>query len=156
MISTLGRLAGAAMTVAFVSLAATGASAGYIQGTCAVTDVTAGGSDAAACLNYSGNDTGYAGSIGADFGVAGQWFLAGKSDAPGDFVMDIGGSPQSGSWSTASSFDALFVVVLKAANFYAAYLFDDVSDVIGGTYDVSGVTSKVDRNGAIQSGHAGL
>lgn len=155
MISNVGRMAGAVLTAAVLLYGSTNANAAYVQGTCSVTDVTAGGTNAAACLNYSGNDTGFVGSIAADFDVDGLWYLAGKSDSPGDFVMDIGGSPQSGNWSLASSFDALFVVVLKAANFYAAYLFDDVTDVTGGSYDVSGVTTKVHK-GQPKPGHAGL
>lgn len=146
----------AAIAAAGIFGAIATANAAYIQGTCALTDVTADGHSAAACRNYSGNDTGYASSIAADFGVADPWVLAGKSDTPNDFVIDIGGSPHSGNWAVAGSIDALFVVVLKAANFFAAYLFDNVTGVTGGTYDVSGITTKTGRNGQIKDGHAGL
>lgn len=143
-----------AATAFFTSMA--GANAAYIQGTCSVTNVTANGVNATACLNYSGNDTGYSSSIAADFGVSDPWILSGKSDSAGDFVNDIGGSPQGGNWALDGSIDGLFVVVLKAANFYAAYLFEGLTGVTGGTYDVSGVTTKVNRNGSIRAGHAGL
>ena len=147
---------GVAIVAAGLFGAIASANAAYIQGTCALTDVTAGGQAASACRNYSGNDTGYESLIAADFGVSGPWDLAGKSDAPNDFVLDIGGGAQSGNWAVDGSIDALFVVVLKAANFFAAYLFDSVTGVTDGTYDVSGITTKVGHNGQIKSGHAGL
>jgi hypothetical protein len=124
------------------------AQAAYIVGTCALDDVTAGGQNAVACLNYTGNNNNYsvgAGPAGfenyiaADFGVTGPWSYLG--DAPTN-----GG--QSGNWSMSPALDSLFVVTVKAAGFFAAYLFDGLNNVGSGTWDVAGATTKLVGDGS--------
>jgi hypothetical protein len=127
-----------------VGVAATPAAAKFIEGSCTTGDVTAGGNDAAACLNYSGNNNNYNAGIGAgyenyiatDFDLTGSWYYFG----------DIGnGGSQTGTWTTPSTISNYFVIAVKAANFFAAYLFapPELSEIDSGTYDVAGATTKV-------------
>ena len=146
------------VSVAFalgLALASSSAMSAFVQGTCAVTDVTASGNNATACLNYSGNNNnyqegtdpaGYENYIAADFGVPGTWSFYGTSDPadPVDPVTNIVGGGQSGVWSVFPAVDSFFVVTIKAADFFAAYLFSGLSDVLGGTFSVVGATKDAD------------
>ena len=147
-----------------------GGGGGFIEGTCNVADVFAGGTSATSCANFSGNDsqvgfldylngskefTNLGGYDAVDSGFAsqiaaldGDWSLFGKSDGGNDKVNDIGGELQSGNWSLTESLTDPFVVVLKSGNFYSSYLFQDYEDAIqSGTFNVKGVTADPSKPG---------
>ncbi len=147
--------------------AAAPASAGFIKGTCSVTDVTANGADANVCMNFTGNDSNYDDESGSGPLPAGfenyinskfsllstiDWDLNGKSDSGPDNVPNFAGGGQSGTWSVLSPVGAYFIVVLKASTFFAAYLFTSGTGINGGTFDVRGITT--DDKGSDK--HAGL
>jgi hypothetical protein len=135
----------------------------YNAGTCNTTDVHAGSFSAITCGNFEGNDSqvgfldalnegsfesleGYK-SFSPDFESAisaldGTWSLFGKSDEGGDKVNDLGEELLSGGWSFSEALTDPFVVVLKASDYYSAYLFKDFDEAIeSGEFNVQGVTS---------------
>ena len=121
------------------------AHAAFIKGTCNVADVTAGPvlANASACKNFTGNDTGFEALINNAFGLTGNtWNLLGKSDQSGDPVVAPNGV-QSGNWSLLSptSVNSPFVVTVKASTFFSAYLFQGLTGVTSGTFNVAGVTT---------------
>lgn len=119
--------------------------ANFSQGTCSLTDVKAGPSliNASDCRNFDGNDNGFQALIDSAFGLTGNtWNLLGKSDQSGDPVVAPNGV-QSGNWSLLSptSVNSPFVVTVKASTFFSAYLFQGLTGVTSGTFNVAGVTT---------------
>lgn len=111
--------------------------------------VTAGDHDFSACAGaFEGNDTGNGNPLLTelnnglfdDYVSGGTWSLFGKSDE-GDFNADEGQAL--GNWSLAAG-DTLgspFVLSLKSSNSFSAYLFNDVSDIVDGTFTTAGVST---------------
>jgi hypothetical protein len=158
-ISVIGLLTATALPSAaasFGNLKATGLD-------CTHALVTAGDHDFLACAGaFEGNDTGNGNPLLTelnnglfdDYVSGGTWSLLGKSDE-GDFNADQGQTI--GNWSLAAG-DTLgspFVLSLKASNSFSAYLFNDVSDIIDGTFTTAGVSTN--KNGKSQDlSHASL
>lgn len=130
------------------------ANASFSQGTCALGDVTAGVTlfGSTQCDNFTGNNNNYQeGSgpkgfeyyINASFGLDDtlNWAFAGDDKATGDIVTGSGGA-QSGTWAVTTAIDAFFVVTVKAGSYFAAYLFESGTGILGGEYSVSGATTK--------------
>ena len=150
----MGKFKGLAAATAFVlaAVVSAGQASAAGIGTCAVTDVTATNDglsfvNATACLNYDGNDrnyqvglgpSGYENYIGADFGVGDPWSFFGKSDDAGSGV--VASETVVGAFTINPTVDSPFVIVLKAANFFAAYLFTSIDNVGAGTFTTIGVT----------------
>lgn len=119
---------------------------------CSVSDVTAfdltgtTSYSANACVNKSGNDgdgSTFITEINSEFGTTGSWKQLIKSDSPSsDLLFTSGGI---GTWDAsaiASQITNPFVIVLKAANAFAAYLFQ--IDTNGeGTFSTVGVNDKI-------------
>lgn len=123
-------------------------------GTCNLNDVnlfspTLG---ATSCENYGGNDD------VNDFQAFGtSWSYFGKYEvdegrSEGNFVgltnpeLDGEGEVKGGEWFVEEDLNEIaesFVLVLKAGNYHAAYLFEDLNEsVTGGTFNVDGVSPK--------------
>lgn len=138
-------------TVAAGCVSIAPAQAAFIKGACSLSNVTAIGTagtfNSTSCKNYSGNDTGFQSLIPTEFGLATSpaWKLVGKSDNPSDLVTDILGGTQSGNWSFTQAglnIKAPFVITLKASNFFAAYLFNNLpGSFTSGAFTVAGVTT---------------
>jgi len=91
--------------------------------TCATTDVTAEGINAFACKTHPGeNDTGYADVINSDFNLDTSiiWDGIVKSDDPGSTLTF---DEANKTWAITDAVSAPFVVVIKASNDFASYLF---------------------------------
>jgi hypothetical protein len=113
--------------------------------TCSIANVTAGGSPALECGVFDGNDQ--LGNSPDKYTVNelnlfghNDWQFLGKDEnggASGDAGLDVTGlGGLSGTWSVEADFLANFeefVIVLKAGNEFAAYLFDNGS-ADGGTW----------------------
>jgi len=118
-------------------------------GTCSNSDVTANGTGGPAsaiyCTNQAGNDgngVAFSANINSLFNtehgtsLSGNWSQLAKNDAIGNLNIS------SGAWdfsSLAASISNPFVIVLKATNNFAAYLFDFTTDGTG-TFNTVGIT----------------
>jgi hypothetical protein len=119
---------------------------------CDVTDVQAYNSNgsslvsASACVNKSGNDgngSTFTTEINSDLGTTGEWIQLIKSDDPGSSLTVIGDG--TGSWDASSIAVQItnpYVIVLKAANAFAAYLFEIDTNGVG-TFSTIGVNDKI-------------
>lgn len=160
------------LAIGLLTTSAGSASAAFIQGTCAVSNVTTalsfgGSGNATSCINHTGNNNnysvgfgpaGYENYINTDFGLStpGTWAFLGADNESLDPVTGSLGV-QTGTWALSQEIFKPFVVTVKAANFFAAYLFNDPAlanfDDFFGTYSVAGATTKT---GPGQGGPAGL
>lgn len=127
--------------------------ANFSQGTSHVTDVTSVSNsnsfNATASANFTGNNNNYGGTgfqnfINSTFssqlvGYSGTWSYGG----------DL--TTTSTTWTSAATLNSPYVVTVKAADFFAAYLFTGLTNVTNGTYIVDGVTT-----GNQPGQHAGL
>jgi len=116
---------------------------------CGVTDVTANGSDAFSCSNQSGNDDSFATKINDTFNTdlgGGQldWGIAAKIDMDDSKNnLNLLATPgKTGTWTYTGNdpLSSPFVIVLKASNSFAAYLFKDLADLVNGaegTFEIS-------------------
>lgn len=130
---------------------------------CSSSLVTAGGSDFTACQGaFKGNDTGAKsallealnGGLFDEFTEPGTWSLWGKSDE-GQFFAEQGNT--SGTWNllNGDSLTGPFVLSLKASNAYSAYLFNEGTEILGGTFSTGGVSTN--RKGKAQDlSHASI
>lgn len=108
--------------------------------TCATTDVTAEGIDAYACTTHPDeNDNGktgsYAGFINDDFGLheSIDWDGLVKSDDP-NTPLSYNATTQT--WAITEAVSAPFVVVIKATNDFASYLFTLPEIADSGTFSL--------------------
>ena len=106
--------------------------------TCATTDVTAEGIGAYACKTHtiSNNDNGYAADINSDFGLSGSivWGDPIKSDAPN---TPLSYESETQTWTLTNTLvSAPFVVVIKANNDFASYLFTLPEVADSGTFSL--------------------
>lgn len=140
----------AVMTLLSMSIA-TASSVG--PGTCSSSDVTANGiggpASAVYCINQTGNDgdgVAFSANINSLFNsqhgttLSGIWSQLDKKEAIG--------SQSTGTWdfaSLAASISDPFIIVLKATNNFAAYLFD-VTTSGTGMFDTIGVTNDGKRH----------
>ncbi|OUR64742.1 hypothetical protein A9Q79_05440 [Methylophaga sp. 42_25_T18] len=140
----------AVMTLLSMSIATAGPVG---PGTCSNSDVTANGvggpASAIYCINQSGNDgngIAFSANINSLFNtehsttLSGNWSQRAKKEAIG--------SQSIGTWdfaSLAASISNPFIIVLKATNNFAAYLFDFTTSGIG-SFDTIGVTDDGKRH----------
>ncbi|MBV1899639.1 MAG: VPLPA-CTERM sorting domain-containing protein [Cycloclasticus sp.] len=113
--------------------------------TCATTDVTVEGINAFACKTHPGeNDTGYAKDINGDFNLDTSiiWDGIVKSDDPGSTLMF---DEANKTWAITDAISAPFVVVIKASNDFASYLFTLPEVAKTGTFSL--IFSHVTGNG---------
>jgi len=104
------------------------------NGSCSIGDVTAESTSSVACLDYSGNQDGenYQNSINTDFGLSSNIIWDGVINS-GDGAL----STSTSTWTYEGILSAPFVIILKAANAFTAYLFDTPDVANDGTYKVS-------------------
>ncbi len=138
---------------------------------CSLTDIIFAGISATSCYNASGNDTGTVDltkSLSSSFNLGSglNWSLQGKSDGSSNIGFTAQQDQTSGSLSftdlfTSGHTDGLstFVITLKAANSYAAYLFENVNlsslSSLTGTFNTIG-TSVNGRGNAQALSHASI
>jgi len=121
---------------------------GQSIGSCSVNDVNLfTGEVAVDCKNFTGND-----DIDGFEAFGQTWTFYGKDEAGEGETVSLdpsGGSEvKSGTWSVdedLADYAESLVVVLKAANYHSAYLFENLSQynqaVKTGTFNVAGVTA---------------
>ncbi len=143
--------------------------AAFVAGTCSLSDVSAtNGSSVFAptlCGNFAGNNNNFSVPPNAGFEFflndtgnalgagATDWSFLGADNEAADPVTGSGGA-QTGTWAVNPAIASPFVVTVKAGNFFAAYLFDSLTGIIGGDYSVAGATTKV--NGGDPAGFSHL
>jgi len=126
------------LTFGVLFLLSTFSHAAFVSNPCAISDVTANGSEAFSCVgSIEGNDS--ASEINNIFGDPGDivWFDAATlnitSPDPGDHDLEAD-SGTTGSWKYTGTapLSSPFVIVLKAASEYSAYLFKNIEDLTEG------------------------
>jgi len=117
-------------------LLTTSAHAAFVSDPCAVTDVTANGSNSYACAgSIDGNDT--ADQMNKIFGEPDsliKWDQAAKLDIGGTSDTLSADAGTSGDWKYTGTdpLSSPFIVVLKASSEYSAYLFKGLEDLTSG------------------------
>jgi len=103
---------------------------------CSFADVTnnPGANSANACIDHTGNNMpNYQNSINSDFGLSLNWSY---------IADDASTSGSSGAWDfTSYTMSNPFVIVLKAGNNFAAYLFNQASNGTG-TWNTSNLPTQ--------------
>jgi len=102
--------------------------------TCYLSDVTVDGSDASACeVHVAENNNNYINEINADFQLSSPYsWQEFKINIPTDYSSTstdngivISGDLTDGTWAFDGTLTNPFVIVLKASNSFASYLFND-------------------------------
>jgi len=120
-----------------------GASAATI-GQCELDDVTVTGTptvNSTACLNYDSMSNSYANEINDDF-FADSTSTVWTELTSDQYSYDKSPNTSTDTWELNTKITGSLVIVLKTADYFAAYFFNSLTDILDGTYSEGNVTIK--------------